>query len=76
MGLQIATTAITAAMKKIRKEGLPTCVLRAGNISFDKLNMLWNIRETSKLPPVLLNNQVSSIESRMAVKICGKMPYA
>jgi len=40
---------MAATLKKTRKRGLPTCVLRAGNISFDKLNMLWNIKATSML---------------------------
>jgi len=67
-------TAITTIMKKTRKRKLPTCVPRAGNISFDKLNILWNMRETNILPRVLLNNQVSSIDSKIAVNICGIIP--
>ena len=51
---QIATTAVAATLKKTMNRGLPNCVLRAGNISFDKLNMLWKIKSASTLSPVLL----------------------
>ena len=53
---------MAAALKRIRKRGLPNCVLRAGNMSFDKLNRLWNTIETSMLPPVLLNNKGSGVQ--------------
>jgi hypothetical protein len=56
---------MTDATRKIRKKRLPSCVSRAGNNTFETLNMLWDIKATKMLPPVLLYNQMISIVTSM-----------